>query len=292
MRYARRGALAVCAVVVAYWIVLPVGMAIVGTHRPRQPETRIELGRPYERVTIRTRDGLRLAAAYVPSRNGAAVIAYPTRQGKPCHARLLARHGYGVLLLDARGYDGSEGTANLFGWSGTQDIDAAVAWLRQRREVSDERVGGIGFSVGGEVMLDAAAANAGLRAVVSEGAGIRSVREAALYGVRGWPSLPTYAVETMALAVLSGSSPPRSLRDAAARITPRAVFFIYAEHGSGGEDLNPNLYEAASEPKQIWRVPGASHTGGYEADPVGYERRVIAFFDRTLLREATPPAGS
>jgi predicted acyl esterase len=39
---------------------------------------------------------------------------------------MLVRHGYGVLLLDARGYDGSEGDANLFGWAGARDIDAAV----------------------------------------------------------------------------------------------------------------------------------------------------------------------
>ena len=46
---------------------------------------------------------------------------------------MLVRHGYGVLLLDARGYDGSQGDPNLFGWDDTKDIDAAVAWLQHRR---------------------------------------------------------------------------------------------------------------------------------------------------------------
>jgi predicted acyl esterase len=77
-------------------------------------------------VTITTGDGLDLAAWYVPSRNGGAVISYATRQGKLPQARMLVRRGYGVLLLDARGYDGSEGDANLFGWAGARDIDAAV----------------------------------------------------------------------------------------------------------------------------------------------------------------------
>ena len=36
------------------------------------------------------------------------------------------------------------------------------------------------------MMLQAAAANTGLRAVVSEGAGFRSVREEVLRGPRGW----------------------------------------------------------------------------------------------------------
>ena len=43
------------------------------------------------------------------------------------------------------------------------------------------------------------------------------------------------------------------------------------------------FYEAAREPKAIWRVPGAGHTGGIEARPREYERRVIGFFDEALL---------
>ena len=43
---------------------------------------------------------------------------------------MFVRHGYGVLLLDARGYDGSQGDPNLFGWDDAKDIDAAVAWLQ------------------------------------------------------------------------------------------------------------------------------------------------------------------
>jgi hypothetical protein len=45
------------------------------------------------------------------------------------------RHGYGVLLLDARGYDGSQGDPNLFGWDAPKDIDAAVDWLRRQPDV-------------------------------------------------------------------------------------------------------------------------------------------------------------
>jgi uncharacterized protein len=158
-----------------------------------------------------------------------------------------------VLLLDARGYDGSEGDPNLFGWASAKDIDAAVAWRRSRPDVIDARVGGIGFSVGGEMMLQAAASNTGLRAVVSEGAGVRSVREHLLRGPRGWLSLPEAAVETAALAVLSGTAPPPSLASLAARVSPRPIFLIYAGQGGGGEELNPDYYRAASDPKHSGR---------------------------------------
>lgn len=283
LRYLRRAGLTLGAVLGVYIVVVPVATAILATHRPRQPVTHVALGRPYQPVTLRTSDGLSLAGWYVRSRNGAAVISYPTRKGKLPQAQMLIRHGYGVLLLDARGYEGSDGAPNMFGWGETKDIDAAVAWLRRQADVRDGRVGGIGFSVGGEMMLEAAARNRDLRAVVSEGAGIRSIHEELLYGARSIPAVPTQAVQTAALALLSGTPPPSSLRDLAKRIAPRAVFLIYAEHGSGGEDLNKNYYRAAGEPKELWRVAGAGHTGGMTAQPRAYERRVVGFLDRELL---------
>ena len=282
-RYLRRAGIAVAGLLAAYWLVVPVAIGILATHRPRADVGPADLGRPYEEVTLRTSDGLDLAAWYVPSRNGAAVISYPTRQGKLPQARMLVRHGYGVLLLDARGYDGSEGDPNTFGWAGAEDIDAAVAWLHRRPDVRDGRIGGIGFSVGGEMMLQAAASNTGLRAVVSEGAGIRSLREHLLYGRRGWFSLPEAAVQTAAVAVLSGAAPPQSLTDLVARIAPRPLLLIYAGQGRGGEELNPEYYDAASPPRTLWEIPEAGHVGGYQARPHEYEERVTTFLDRALL---------
>ena len=205
---------------------MPIAISILATHRPRQAVVAVDLGRPHERVTIRTQDGVDLAAWYVPSRNGAAVVSYPTRQGALPEARMLVRHGYGVLLVDARGYDGSDGDPNVLGWGGEPDIDAAVAWLRRRPDVRGARIGGIGFSVGGEMMLQAAASNPALRAIVSEGAGVRSVREDLIRGPKGWLALPESALQTAAVALMSGTAPPPSLESLvrahrAARRLPR-----------------------------------------------------------------------
>jgi fermentation-respiration switch protein FrsA (DUF1100 family) len=289
-RVLRRAATGLAALLGAFWLVVPLGAALGVTHRPRAGAVPLALGRPALDVKIRTADGLRLAATYVPSRNGAAVISFPTRRGKVAQARMLARHGYGVLLLDMRGYDGSEGDANAFGWGATKDVDAAVAWLQHRRDVHGGRIGGIGFSVGGEQMLEAAAENPALRAVVSEGAGVRSVREALLRGARGLFALPHEAVTTAAVAVVAGALPPPSLEDAVARIAPRPVLLVYAEHGQGGEELNGAFFRAAHEPKELWRVAGSRHVGGLEAQPREYERRVVGFFDRALLSRSVDPS--
>ena len=118
-------------------ILLPVALALYATHRPRADVKPATLGVPYRLVVVRTTDGLNLTGWYAKSRNGAAVISFPTRLGKLDQARMLIRHGYGVLILDMRGYEGSDGAPNAFGWGSTKDIDAGVAWLKQQPDVRE-----------------------------------------------------------------------------------------------------------------------------------------------------------
>ena len=176
-RYPRRTLVGVVALVAAAELVLPLGVSFVATHIARAPVQAADLGRPYRSVAFTTSDGLRLRGWYVPSLNGAAVIVFPGRRPDPVrHARMLARHGYGVLLFDRRGEGESEGDGNLLGWGGDKDLLAAIAFLRTRPDVRS--IGGLGLSVGGEMLLQTAAETPALRAVVSEGAGTRSMREA------------------------------------------------------------------------------------------------------------------
>jgi len=285
-RYGRRALLAIGGVVVAYVIVFPFYLSYVFTHVARGFVPTPELGAAYEDVSFTTSDGLVLKGWYVPSKNRAAVIAFPGRKGPQRPARMLARHGYGVLLFDRRGEGVSEGDPNIFGWQGERDIRAAVSFLQSRPDVDPERIGAIGLSVGGEMLIEAAAESNDLAAVVSEGAGVRSIREAlAIPGTRMKIETALFHLAlTSGTALFSSNLPPASLVDLSARIAPPPVFFIYAVPGQGGEaELTEAFYEAAREPKDIWLVPGAEHTGGIEAQPEEYERRVVGFFDDTLL---------
>ena len=66
-------------------------------------------------------------------------------------------------------------------------------------------------------------------------------------------------------------------------LPPRPLFLIYAGKGGGGEELNPDYYDAASRPRALWRIPEAGHVGGFQASPGEYEQCVTRFFDRALL---------
>ena len=115
-----------------------------------------DLGRPAQAITVRTADGLTLHGWYVRSENGAAVVAFPREWTSP-QARMLVKHGYGVLLLDMRGYGNSEGDPNAFGWGSAEDIKAGLTFLERQPDVSEGRIGGIGLSVGGEQLIETAA---------------------------------------------------------------------------------------------------------------------------------------
>ena len=97
---------------------------------------------------------------------------------------------------------------NAFGWAMDRDLKAAAAFLQRRPDVEQERIGGIGLSVGGEMLLQAAAESEAFKAVVSEGAGARSIREnlekpRTLDSV---PSLGVSAVLTAGTALFSRSA--------------------------------------------------------------------------------------
>ena len=201
----------------------------------------------------------------MPSRNGAAVIVAFGRKGSQPHARMLARHGYGVLIFDRRGEGHSDGDPNSYGWSdGELDLRAAVDFLQRRPDVDPGRIGGLGLSVGGETFLQAAAHDRRIRAVASEGASARSVGE--LRSVPGADPLTaaTMAGITAGTAVFSNATPPPHLRDLVGRIAPRPMFLIYATKGTGGEEhtFNRAFYREAGRGKAIWEIPESGHVGG------------------------------
>lgn len=287
-RYGRR-LLKTAGVLVAASLVLPpLAVSYIGSHVSRAEVPAADLGSPYEDVKLQTSDGLELDGWYVPSKNRAAVIVFPGRSGSRRQARMLVRHGYGVLLFDRRGEGRSEGDPNSWGWDFDKDIRAGLDFLAQRADVDPGRIGGLGLSVGGEMMLQTAADTKELAAIVSEGAGARSLGEE-LDDASGFDYLLTavaYVARDLANSVLQDRLPPDNLATLIPKIAPRPVFLIH-----GGEDdtgqLNPDYYRAAKAPKQIWEAKGG-HTDGIAEQPEEYERRVVDFLDDALLDASAP----
>jgi uncharacterized protein len=287
-RYPRRALIGVAALVAAS-IVFSLALGYVTTHVGLAVVPPDRLGVAHEDVKFTTSDGLELEGWYVPSKNGAAVIAFPGRNGPQAKTRMLARHGYGVLLFDRRGEGRSDGEPNSWGWGGEADIKAAIAYLQRRPDVDPDRIGGIGLSVGGEMMIEAAAETDELAAIVSEGAGARSFNEDM---DQDQPALEKYTLgalmsvaKTAAVAVSSNQAPPANLKDLAAKVE-QPMLLIAAPVLGVGEELNRGYAEAAGDSATLWEIPESDHVGGQEARPAEYERRVVGFFDAELATRA------
>ena len=200
------------------------------------------------------------------------------------HARLLAQHGYGVLLTTL-GARRERGDPNGFNWTWQPDVDAGVEFLQSRPDVRDGRIGGLGLSAGAEVLIESAARRDDLRAVVAEGAGLRAYGDALdLPGSGKWLMLPQTTMLLAAAQVLSGWPDVRSTGDFVGTGEPGRVLLIAAGSGVGEEEhLNPLWAGRARGLVQLWELPDGKHTGALDEEPEEYERRVIGFFDRRLL---------
>lgn len=279
----RVAAVAVAAVVVQVGVV-PIGVGIVKTHTYREP-----IGAPpdarFASVSFDSSDGLELSGWYAASRNGAAVLVVNTasgdRLGSVRHAELLVDHGYGVLLYDARGSGDSEGTPNGYGWDWERDVDGALDFLGRRPEVDPGRLGALGLSTGADVLIDVAARDRRVGAVVADGATARSLADLP----------PGTVVDRVLMApvmatvrLVTGSEPGPSLASLAPRISPTPLLLIACGSLPGEIDMNIIYAEAAREPVDLWTLPGVRHTRAIHEVAAEYERRVIGHFDRALLR--------
>ena len=235
-------------------------------------------------------DGTHLSAWYVASHNGAAVVlrhgAGSTRTSVIAQAVVLARHGYGVLLTDARGHGRSGGRAMDFGWNGDADITASVSFLADQPDVELNRIGVVGLSMGGEEAIGAAAADDRISAVVAEGATGRVAADKAwLNEAYGWRGRVQQGVEWLQSAVtdvLTEARRPGSLAASVRAAAPCRFLLIAAGEVADEPRAADHISEAAPDRVSVWVVPGAGHTEGLATDPSGWESRVIAFLASTL----------
>jgi fermentation-respiration switch protein FrsA (DUF1100 family) len=289
VRRAGAGLATFVAVVVATFVVAP---AVASTNVPPTniDATPERIGLAYEDVTLTTDDGVHLAGWYIPSTNGAGVVlrhgAGSTRSNVLAEAEVLARHGFGVLVVDARGHGDSGGRAMDFGWHGDADIAAATSFLAARADVDRDRIAVVGSSMGGEEGIGASGSNELIQAVVAEGATARTAADKDwLSDVHGWRGALQELVERLQFALtdaLTSASGPTSLRSAVGRSVDTQYLLITAGAVADEADAAAYIATAAPDRVQTWEVQGASHTDGLTVAPEEWETRVVTFLASVL----------
>lgn len=249
----------------------------------------------YEKVRFPSADGLRLDGWFLSgTANAPAVILchgfHTGRREMLSLATALRDRGYHVLTFDFRGHGASDGRWTSCGSMEPRDLEGAVRYMLSRPEVVADRVGVIGFSMGGAVAILTAARVPEIGALVADSS-FASLKEVASCYFRRVTGLPAFPFANLALWFgerLVGARVD-SIRpmDAIAAISPRPVFLIH-----GTEDrIVPLaeaylLFESAGEPRELWTVAGADHVEARSIDLQGYVDRVDRFLRRYLASPA------
>ena len=163
------------------------------------------------------------------------------------HAYRLQKLGYGVLLVDYRGYGRSVGD---FPTEKSVYRDAETAWnyLVEERGIAPEQIVIYGHSLGGAIAIELASQHPEAAGLIVEGS-FTSMRDMADFQ---YPYLGIFPIDLLLTNHFASIHKVGSLKI--------PVLFIHGQD----DDVVPYrmsqaLFEAAPEPKYLLLVPGADH---------------------------------
>lgn len=262
--------------------------------RPSSPRrTPQHYGRSYEDVHFPSAhaDGIRLSGWLIPapSAQGVLVLCHghtSTRAHLLEKAIMLNAHHFTTLVFDFRARGLSEGDLCTLGAREADDVLGAVAYLQQRPDLQGLPIGGLGESMGGAAVIQAAARSQALRAVVAEAAYAaldRVVQQRLALAFGPFASSVMQACHRISVEEMDLEMAQVSPETQIPRISPRPVFLI-----TDGIDVtcprreSDRLYAAAHSPKERWIAPAAPHCMAFLTYREAYTDRVSTFFQHHL----------
>lgn len=253
------------------------------------------MAKPHRDVFVTSFDGLKLHATYFPALDAykgeteKAVICFHgyTGEGLSNHmaiADYFLKHGYAILLPDARAHGESEGEYIGFGCLDRKDALVWIDWLIQ------ECGEGIqimlhGTSMGGATVLMTSGLElpANVRGIVSD-CGFTSPKEVFTHVLNHMYHLPAFpAIQGADLLNqrLAGYGMDECNAKEEVRKAKVPILFI---HGSADTfvpcSMCDEIYENCSAPKRKLIVEGASHAESYYKDMERYEKELDAFAEQ------------
>ena len=234
----------------------------------RDPQVPRAVGAPpsadYREVAFDASDGVHLSGWYRPTRNGATLLVLHggggDRTGAVAHAKLLARHGYGVLLYDARGRGQERGPAERV----RLGLDQGH---RRGDRLPEAPPGGRRRSASAASASRPAptrwsrppAQGADLHAVVADGAAAESFEDwRRLQGITALT--PMFAAEFATVRITSGAKSGPPMEDMIKRISRAAAARLGRPRRRSTTSTSSTTATPASRPVEHWNIPDAQAT--------------------------------
>jgi pimeloyl-ACP methyl ester carboxylesterase len=227
-------------------------------------------------MSLRTSDGVRIAAAHDPGPAGLAIVLAHGFTGtwrRPATRRAAGvfNERAGVVSFDFRGH-GRSGGRSTVGDLEVLDVEAAVAWAR---ELGYAQVATVGFSMGASIVVRHAGLHNGVRSDIHSGlSAVAAVSGPSRWYYRGTVPMRRVhwiierrlgrLVSRVAFGTRIVSSGwtvvPAAPDELVGHISPVPLLIVHGdadhyfpvEHGE-------RLYAAAKEPKEFWLEPGYGH---------------------------------
>ncbi|MDG2090249.1 MAG: alpha/beta hydrolase [Gammaproteobacteria bacterium] len=243
----------------------------------------------YRDVSVQSTDGNTIHGWYIPSENGAGIILQhgfkSDREELLEEAAILANKGYGVLVSSIRAHDVNEGELIAFGLKEMPDLDAWVNFLQEQEGIAS--IGMLGNSLGGSLIIQYAAANEDIKAVVAHSA-FSSMRDTINTSVIYFTDLPAFPFASLigfwAEQEIEGDIDDIDATKWIGNISPRPILILHSISDIAiSSDSGELLFAAAAQPKELWQVEGVDHAAFDTQLPEEFENRVLSFFDRSLL---------
>jgi fermentation-respiration switch protein FrsA (DUF1100 family) len=190
-----------------------------------------------------------------------------------------------VLLFNWRAHGDSEGEFVTLGFNERYDLIAAVQLAKSK---GAERVGVLGFSMGGTVAIATAAVYEDINAVVADSPFVY-VLSAVAGGLieRGVPEGLSFLLARV-FVITACLRTRLNLFDIDLvrwihRVAPRPLLLIFGEQDVIVPPSEVDvIFARAGEPKEVWRVPEAAHRDIHVRRPEEYRRRILEFFIKHL----------
>ncbi len=236
-----------------------------------------------------TEDGLTLRGWYFPTETHRrlVVLVHGLWEGWDVlagQARDLHHRGYDVLAFDLRGHGQSDPARLTMGRSERRDLRAAQEWAR-RQGFTPDRIGWVGYSLGGATLLMEAETNPAIRVAVIDSpfGNLPEVLDEQLAAHSGLPRVFNPGILLAAWAAFGTRTddliPIRSARHWGSR----PLLLIHGQN----DQLVPvsqakRLARAAGSTCRAVLLPGVGHVDAYQRDPIGYIARLDLFFRKHL----------
>lgn len=227
--------------------------------------TPADFGLPYRDVWFEAEDGVRLHGWLIPGARPMTLLWCHGNAGNISHRldnirEIHHRLGIGVFIFDYRGYgrsDGSPTEAGLY-----LDARAARDALVRSLSVPSPQIVYFGRSLGAAVALDLALAHPPSGMILES---------------------PFLSVRTMANRTVPGSGFLLKTRFDSLEKIGRLRTPLLVLHGNSDEvvphEHGRRLWEAASEPKAFYTIPGARHNDTYLVGGSGYWEAWLRFLN-------------